>query len=122
LKPKTLPHSRKIARKPERYARGEDITKLSDTKHLFVGYVFLGLVFLGAISSVYYWEYKANATSSSSMNASRQVESGEQSPQTPAVNGSACELTPVQARQKQTGEIREFPSACHVVDTWEIVN
>lgn len=84
-----------------------------------MGYVFLALVFLGAVSSVYYWEYKAKVRAAHEQSGVKHVESGEQVPE---VNGAACESTPVTARQKQTGELREFPTPCHVSEEWwEIV-
>ena len=84
-----------------------------------MGYVFLGLVFLGAISSVYYWEYKAQVRGAENMTLPKHVESGEQVPE---VNGIACEDEVTWATHKTTGEKREFPTPCHVnLQQWDIV-
>ncbi|MBX4188017.1 MAG: hypothetical protein KW793_02675 [Candidatus Doudnabacteria bacterium] len=88
--------------------------KENEAKHLLMGYLFLAIVFMGAISSVYYWENKTKYASATP-SADRYVESGEQIPTT------ACDLKTVKARQKATGEIREFASPCHVTQNWEIV-
>ena len=98
--------------------RGEAELSLHVSKHLLMGYLFLGLVFLGAVSSVYYWEFKAKAGGNGNVTAPKQVESGEQSP-----NGTVlCAQVVTQARHKQSGEIRDFPTPCHVnSDNWEII-
>lgn len=83
--------------------------------HLVMGYVFLGLVFLGAISSVYYWEYKAKVRASDGTATIKHVGSGEQIPE---VEGAACQSNPTMARQKTTGELREFPTVCHIDKEW----
>lgn len=105
-----------------RHIQKEVVDKPNPYIHLIMGYVFLGLVFLGAISSVYYWEYKAKAGTSYVQNvAPKHVESGEQVPDIP---GTACEdNSPAKARHKETGEVREFPTPCHAdKDWWELIN
>jgi hypothetical protein len=87
--------------------------------HLIMGYVFLGLVFMGAISSVYYWEYKAKVSAAERSMMVKHVESGEQSPE---VQGVTCDNALTRAKQRETGEVREFPSPCHVdLEWWEII-
>jgi hypothetical protein len=102
-----------------RHIHREVVDKASANMHLIMGYVFLGLVFLGALSSVYYWEYKAKVKAANQPAVIKHVESGEQVPE---VNGAACELNPVMARQRDTGELREFPTVCHVdQDWWDVI-
>lgn len=99
-------------------AQGKIFDKLN--KHLLMGYLFLALVFLGAVSAVYYWEDKNKASGSQQSSIQKEVGSGEKSNQT--TSGTVCAQVITMARQKQTGEIREFPSECHVVtEYWEVV-
>jgi hypothetical protein len=91
--------------------------KASENRHLIMGYLFLGLVFMGAISSVYYWENKTKGMGVAQQSADRHVESGEQ---IPTVNGATCELKTVTAKHRKTGELRDFPSVCHVTENWTI--
>ena len=93
---------------------------LKFNKPLITGYVFLALVFAGAVSSVYYWEYKAKtAAYQNQLNAPKHVESGEQ--QVPRVNGAVCESRVTFAKNKNTGEVRDFPTPCHVNEYWTII-
>jgi hypothetical protein len=98
-----------------RQVRRPAVDKTNPYMHLLMGYVFLALVFLGAISSVYYWEYKAKVRASDGPAVIKHVGSGEQ---VPDVEGAACGQSVAMARQRQTGEIREFPTACHVDEEW----
>jgi hypothetical protein len=93
--------------------------KAQQNKHLLMGYLFLSLVFVGAVSSVYYWENKTKVTSA--LNAPiGHVGSGEQ--ETKNQNGMVCAQVITYAKQKNTGEIRQFPSPCHVTDdNWQII-
>lgn len=87
-------------------------------KHIIMGYVFLALVFMGAVSSVYYWEHKAKISANNNSLNMGVVESGEQSIDAPGM----CAQMVVKAREKNTGEIREFPTLCDVnTDWWEII-
>lgn len=106
-----MPTQRRQVRRPA-------VQKTNPHVHLIMGYVFLALVFLGAVSSVYYWEYKAKVSASNAASI-KHVGSGEQ---VPDVDGVACEQNPTMARQKKSGELREFPTPCHVdKEWWEIV-
>jgi hypothetical protein len=107
-----MPTQRRQIRRPA-------VDKTNPYVHLLMGYVFLALVFLGAISSVYYWEYKAKVRAPEGPALIKHVGSGEQ---VPDVEGAACEEKVILARQKQTGEVREFPTTCHVdKEWWEIM-
>lgn len=86
-------------------------------KHLLMGYFFLALVFLGAISAVYYWDYK-NQNAAAAPDESRHVGSGENV----QTNGQECDGKFVLAQNPQTGETREFTSACYVLPPWQIVD
>ncbi len=113
MKSKTLPNAKNLQR--------EVITKAGETKHLIMGYLFLAIVFMGAVSSVYYWENKTKYSSAAATQVGeRQVESGEQVPA--AVQGQTCKLEVVTAQHKKTGELRDFPSPCHINEYWEKVN
>jgi hypothetical protein len=103
-----MPTQRRQVRRPA-------VDKINPHMHLIMGYVFLALVFLGAISSVYYWEYKAKVNASNTSAIIKHVGSGEQVPQ---VEGAACRDDVTMARQRQTGEVREFPTPCHVDEEW----
>lgn len=81
-----------------------------------MGYFFLALVFLGAISAVYYWDYK-NQTAQAVADDARHVESGENI----QTNNLTCDGKWVIAQNPQTGETKEFSSACYVLPPWEII-
>ncbi|HYC79624.1 MAG TPA: hypothetical protein VEC17_01200 [Candidatus Binatia bacterium] len=99
----------------------EVFNKAQQNKHIIMGYVFLSLVFMGAISSVYYWENKTKARSVIHSPYGH-VESGEQE-ETPVVTeeGKMCAQVVTYARHKNSGEVRPFPTPCHVVENWEII-
>lgn len=100
----------------ERLTSGDEITiKALFNKHLLMGYLFLGLVFAGAISAVYYWDEKNSANAA--QNQLKQVGSGEKTPQ----QGMICIQVITKARHKITGEVRDFPTPCHVTEDWEII-
>jgi hypothetical protein len=99
--------------------RRETASERAVNRHIIMGYVFLTVIFLGVVSAVYYWQYKAQNNPDSTMGGIRHVSSGEQ--QNPSVNGVSCELKTTMAKHKQTGEVRDFPSACHVGNNWEII-
>lgn len=83
-------------------------------KHLIMGYVFLALVFMGSVSSVYYWEHKVKVRAEQNGHNIGTVESGEQSLDA----NLPCSAEPVKAKQKITGEVREFENSCVVNSEW----
>jgi|GEM_PF-1315136 len=92
------------------------VDKARDNKHLIVGYLFLALVFVAAISSVYYWEYKAESTrAAQQLLLPRDVGSGVQAPPDSAM----CAQVITKGRNRLTGEIREFATPCEVEGDWE---
>jgi hypothetical protein len=100
-----MPHTKSIQR--------EVTVKVTENKHLIMGYAFLFLVFMGVMTAVYYWEYKGRGIVDRPVDAF--VGSGEQIP-----TNSDCIPDKITARHKSTGEIREFPSRCNVSENWEI--